>query len=284
MASQHPSDQYKATRESVDVESLAQELSRYLKITAEDTEFLSHHASHRDELFAELYKQFDVKSGPFSANQFVQVGGNPDAHLVPANAEIERLTPPKTLEDRVARLHVASAALVVFNQYKVGYALLDHPDLERQLQQRKTQIMDEWRKTEFVRLFPESAANAPGPSATPTALASLPGPPLSSSESSAGASDSSAPRPVSDDEAAQFLRDPGTMLGKRFVCSPPEDALYSLGFEDRGLWEVVSCRVHMDEGVVDREYMVLTEEDPDYPLPMGESQVRDMLRYSTFAV
>lgn len=29
---------------------------------------------------------------------------------------------------------------MVFNQYKVGYALLDHPDLERQVQQRKTQM------------------------------------------------------------------------------------------------------------------------------------------------
>ena len=29
---------------------------------------------------------------------------------------------------------------MVFNQYKVGYALLDHPDLERQVQRRKTQM------------------------------------------------------------------------------------------------------------------------------------------------
>ena len=98
MTSQHPLAQDKVPRESVDVESLAQELSRYLKITTEDTEFLSLHATSRDELITELYKQPDVKSGPLSANQFVQ-GGDPEAHLVPANAEIERLTPPKTLEE-----------------------------------------------------------------------------------------------------------------------------------------------------------------------------------------
>ena len=99
MASQQLLDKYKAPRASVDVESLAQELSRYLKITAEDTEFLSYHPARRDELVAELYQQPDVKSGFFSATQFVQVGGDPDTHLIPANAEIERLTPPATLEE-----------------------------------------------------------------------------------------------------------------------------------------------------------------------------------------
>ena len=98
MASQHPLDQYKVARETVDVESLAQELSRYLKITAEDTEFLSHDATRRDELVAELYQHPDVKSS-VAPNQFVPLGGDPDAHLGPANVEIERLTPPKTLEE-----------------------------------------------------------------------------------------------------------------------------------------------------------------------------------------
>ena len=109
MASQHPLDQYKVPRESVDVESLAQELSRYLKITAEDTEFLSHDATRRDSLVrvAELYQHPDVKSSVAPNQlQFVPLGGDPDAHLVPANAhlvpanaEIERLTPPNTLEE-----------------------------------------------------------------------------------------------------------------------------------------------------------------------------------------
>lgn len=98
MASQHPLDQYKVPRESVDVESLAQELSRYLKITAEDTEFLNHDATRRDKLIAELYQHPDVKSS-VAPNQFVPLGGDPDAHLVSANAEIERLTPPNTLEE-----------------------------------------------------------------------------------------------------------------------------------------------------------------------------------------
>ena len=49
MASQHPLDQYKVPRVSVNVESLAQELSHYLKMTSEDTEFLSYHPTRRDE-------------------------------------------------------------------------------------------------------------------------------------------------------------------------------------------------------------------------------------------
>ncbi len=147
--------------------------------------------------------------------------------------------------------------------------------------------MDEWRKTEFARLFPESAKraslSAPESSlATPTAPqgpapASLPPP-------SSTTAPSDAPRPVSDEEAAQFLGDPGTLVGKRFVCSPPEDDDELDPDSDCGLWEVVSFRVHQDEGIVDREFMVLTEEFPDDPLPMGEKQVEAMLRHSTLAV
>ncbi|KAI1791677.1 hypothetical protein LXA43DRAFT_389838 [Ganoderma leucocontextum] len=282
MSSQHHLDKYKVPRESVDVESLAQELCRYLKITAEDTEFLSDHPARRDELTAKLYKQPGVQRN-FSANQFVPRGGDPDTHLIPANAEIERLTPPATLEDRVARLQVASAALLVFTQYKVGYALLGHSDLERQVQQRKKQILDEWRKTEFARLFPESVKRASTTaSATPPTRGSGWRTARPSLQPLSAAAASSASRPVSDDEAAQFLSDPSSFVGKRFVCSPPEDD-DRLDPEDRGLWEVVSYRVHKDEGVVDREYMVLTEDLPEDPLPMGEKQVRAMLRYSTFA-
>ena len=89
---------YKIPRNLVDVEAIAQELARYLKITAEDTQFLHYHATERDRLIAELYKNPDLKSS-VAPHQFVQLGEDPDTHLIPVNAEIDRLTPPKTLEE-----------------------------------------------------------------------------------------------------------------------------------------------------------------------------------------
>ena len=91
-------DIYKVPRASVDVEAIAQGLARYLQMTAEDTEVLSQDPTRRDKLVAELYKQPGVKPNCY-ASQFVQPGGDPDAHLVPANAEIAKLTPPKTFEE-----------------------------------------------------------------------------------------------------------------------------------------------------------------------------------------
>ena len=98
MPFQHVLDQYKIPRESVDIEALAQGLAYYFKITGEDTQFLSNHAARRDELFAEFYKYPGVKPS-VAASEFVPLGGDPDTHLVPANAMIERLTPPKTMEE-----------------------------------------------------------------------------------------------------------------------------------------------------------------------------------------
>ena len=143
----------------MDVERLAQELARYLKISTEDAEYLSCHVTRRDEIIAELYRHPDVKPS-IAADNFVPPDGDPDVHLVPANAEIERLTPPKTLEEyvpfllyralwlfyslhalsRVRRFHLAMAATMVFNQFKVYYALLDYPDLEMQVQIRKERM------------------------------------------------------------------------------------------------------------------------------------------------
>ena len=94
----HHLDVYKLPRALVNVEAMAQELARYLQMTAEDTEVLSQDPTRRDKLIAELYKQPGVKPNSY-ASQFVQPGGDPDAHLVPANAEIAKLTPPKSFEE-----------------------------------------------------------------------------------------------------------------------------------------------------------------------------------------
>ena len=94
----HSLDIYKVPRASVDVEAIAQELARYLQITAEDTQVLSQDPARRDKLIAELYQQPGIKPNSY-ASQFVPSGGDPDAHLVPANAEIAKLTPPKSFEE-----------------------------------------------------------------------------------------------------------------------------------------------------------------------------------------
>ncbi|KAI1791674.1 hypothetical protein LXA43DRAFT_1010028 [Ganoderma leucocontextum] len=271
MSFQDVLDRYKVPKQSVNVEAIAQQFARYLKITAEDTQYLSYHPTRRDELVAELYKHPDLKSS-VSPHQFVQPGGDPDAHLIPANAEIERLTPPKTLEERVARLHYAAAALMVFNQYKVIYALSDHHDLETRVTKRKRQIMDEWYNGEFIRLFPDLAKRTSATPATPPTRASLPTPPPTRR--------SGLPKRVSNDEVEQFLRNPSTLVGTRFVHSPPQDQEQG----DSGAWEVASYTVRKGDRGVEHEYQVLLDAFGGDPLPMDEGEVRYLLRYSTFAL
>ena len=50
-------DIYKVPREKVDVEAIAQGMARYLKMTAEDAEYLSYDPARRDAIIAELYEQ-----------------------------------------------------------------------------------------------------------------------------------------------------------------------------------------------------------------------------------
>ena len=45
------------------------------------------------------------------------------------------------LSRRVARLHYAAAALMVFNQYKIVYGIgVPHPDLEKRVARRKREM------------------------------------------------------------------------------------------------------------------------------------------------
>ncbi|KAM5538022.1 hypothetical protein V8D89_008219 [Ganoderma adspersum] len=250
MSFPHILDKYKIPRESVDIEALAQGLAYYFKITAEDTQFLSKHIARHDELFAEFYKLPGVKPS-VAACEFVPLGGDPDTHLVPANAQIERLTPPKMIEDRVARLHVAFAALMVYNQYKVMYPLFDHRDLQLQV--------DRWNAQ--IRGF-----QAPPPSACHTP----PTPPRHLGD----------PKRVSDDEAEHFLRNSSTLIGTRFVHSPPQEQDHGY---DEGPWKIMSYTVREGDEGVEHEYQVLLEALEGTPLPMDEGEVRYLLQYSTFA-
>ncbi|KAI1788748.1 hypothetical protein LXA43DRAFT_974615 [Ganoderma leucocontextum] len=242
-------DIYKVPRESVDVEALAQELVRYLKVAGEDTEHLSYHATRRDELVAELYARSEVKK---SASEHVPPGGDPDPYLCAANAAIEGVTPPLTLEDRVARFHFAANAFLVFNEFNVVHALLDYPDLQLRVEARTTQLLGEWLDADFARLFPQSAARISGHPTTSTVLS-----PVS--------------RRVSNNEVEMFLDSPATLVGKRFVHSPPE------GQDQDGVggWEVVSY-VH--------GYEVVLDASGNDPLPMFDSQVRSLLHDSVLSV
>ncbi|KAI1791693.1 hypothetical protein LXA43DRAFT_1010101 [Ganoderma leucocontextum] len=121
-------DIYKLPRESID----------YLQMAAEDSEVLSQDVTRRNELIGELYKRPGVE--PYHPHNFVPPGGEPDAYLVPANAEIAKLTPPKSFEEHVERFHLIFPALMIFNRYKVGFALRDHPDLERKVVKRKREL------------------------------------------------------------------------------------------------------------------------------------------------
>ena len=93
----HYIDVYKLPRESVDVEGIAQQLAGYLQMAAEDAEVLRTDPTRRDKLIAELYKMPDVQ--PYHPSNFVPLGGDPDVYLVPANAKIAELTPPKSFEE-----------------------------------------------------------------------------------------------------------------------------------------------------------------------------------------
>nr|VWP01895.1 Cell morphogenesis protein (Cell morphogenesis protein PAG1) [Ganoderma boninense] len=270
MSSRRLLDPYNVSRQLPNVEALAQQYARYLQIAGEDTEFLSYHVTRRDEIIAEFYSHPEVKSS-IAPHQFVQPGEDPNIYLDGANDLIKKHTPPETLEDRVGRLHIAMAALMVFLEFKVNGALRDHPDLEFQVEVRKEQLMDEWYQTEFARLFPERWNRVSRTPSTLTTRGRLPTPPPTRRSGVA--------KPVSDDEVEEFLRTPYTLMGKRFVHSPPEG--HDQGHS--GAWKVVSYTVRdSDEGIV-HEYQVLLDALGVEPLPMDEGEVRYLLKYSTFA-
>ena len=94
-------DMYKVPREQVTVEAIAQQIARYMRIHAEDTEFLSYDPAGRDAIIAELYAHPDCKPSIWPDQL---VGANLpiekyDEYLAHADAAIEQLTPPQSLEE-----------------------------------------------------------------------------------------------------------------------------------------------------------------------------------------
>ncbi|KAI0363271.1 hypothetical protein BV20DRAFT_975867 [Pilatotrama ljubarskyi] len=266
-------DKYKIPRAQVNVEALAQQMFLYLRVHAEDTQFLSHDPTRREQIIAEMYAHTDRK--PFCwppALVAADLAEQYDGYLAQADDAIARLTPPKSLEDRVLRAHVALAATMVFRQYKIAYALQDHQDLAEQVAKRWCDLMGDWMATEFPRLFPDFAAK-PSQSRQTSAAPTHPNP----------LSRLSTPHPseaetLAADEIAGYLQYPGTIVGKRFLCTPPpgEEEEYV-----QGTWEVQSYRTRVVDGEVDQEFWVVAEAFDNASVPMGHDEIESLLKHST---
>lgn len=264
-------ESYRIPRESVDVEAIAQKFVWYLQAAGEDTEYLSYDPTRRDKLIAEFNERPDVAPN-FGAENLVPFGSDPDVYLKFADGEIERLTPPQSFEDRIMRLHFVFAALMVFNHYKFKYGLLDNHDLRLKVVERQTQLMKEWYDTVFCRLFPDRVKPKSAPSNALTTSRSRPVP---INPPATGGRTVSA-RFVDADDVKQFLNNPHTLVGKRFVHMPPVDQ----DQDYRGTWQVDSYTVRRVDMDVEHEYLVLLEAFGDSPVPMGPEEVGYLLRYS----
>lgn len=94
-------DIYHIPREQVDVEGLAQEFARYLRLNAIDTQMLSEHPQERDALIAELNAHPDIKPS-YWPHDTVGADLPPeryDEYLAQVNAAIEQLSPPSSLKE-----------------------------------------------------------------------------------------------------------------------------------------------------------------------------------------
>ncbi|KAI8980191.1 hypothetical protein BD414DRAFT_524006 [Trametes punicea] len=250
--------QYKIPRIQVDVEGLAPEFFKYFRISVEDTE---------------LYASPAVKPSFLPADM---VGENPtpvqvDQYLAGANAAIARLTPPQSLKQRVLRLHIASAAVLVLGKYKLRYALQDHHGLKSKVVIRYTKLLDDWTK-KFMserssepsgKAISEQAMRTPPTSQTPLS----PTPTQHPGEAKA----------ISADEIAYHLNNPHTLLRKQFEHSPPSD-----GEEDfKGLWSLVSYTTRVREDQIDHEFVISLAGMDGAAVPMGREKVEYLLTYST---
>ncbi|KAI8994241.1 hypothetical protein BD414DRAFT_278019 [Trametes punicea] len=267
--------QYKIPRSQVDVEGLAQEFFKYFRISVEDTEVLHQDPARRDALIAELYASPAVKPSFMAADM---VGENPtpaqvDQYLAAANAGIARLTPPQSLEERVLRLHIASAAVNVLGQYKLRYALQDHYDLKSKVVVRYTKLLDDWTKKFLSERSSESSGKAISEQAmrTPSTPQTPLSPPPTQHRGKAKA--------ISADEIACYLNNAHTLLRKQFEHSPPPG-----GEEDyKGLWSLESYTTRVREDQIDHEFVISLGGMDRAAVPMGREEVRYLLTYSTLA-
>ncbi|KAH9859037.1 hypothetical protein C2E23DRAFT_801048 [Lenzites betulinus] len=269
-------DIYTVPRDQVDVEALSRQFVKYLQINAIDVQELSEHPQRRDAIIAELYARPETKP-TFWPKDTVGADLPPekyDEYLAQVDAAIEQLTPPNSLEDRVLRSHLASAAVMVVYQYKWSYALRAHPDLQNQVIIRYSAILNDWMKNEFRALYPKQTngmVHNPATITPPTAVNPLSPPPTRHSGQ---------PKAITDSEVGEYLKNPQTLLGKQFLHAPP------VGVEQdyKGLWEADSYSVRMLDGRVDYEFLVRLEAFGVDLLPMGMGDMEFLLKHSTLVV
>ncbi|KAI0732701.1 hypothetical protein C8Q72DRAFT_816575 [Fomitopsis betulina] len=115
----------------LDAEEVAQKLFYYMRIQQVDTMWLALDPAGRDasRVVAKLYANPDVNSRE-----------DYDRSLAQADASIAALTPPKSPEDRVLRLHVASGALMVYYELKLIHESAGQAKLKSQIIARKSAL------------------------------------------------------------------------------------------------------------------------------------------------
>ncbi|KAI0323295.1 hypothetical protein GY45DRAFT_1439641 [Cubamyces sp. BRFM 1775] len=266
-------EKYIIPRAQVDVEAMAQQIFLYLRVHGEDTEFLSYDPALRDAKVAELYANPSCKAS-FWPDDIIGEDPSPeqvDVYLSQANAAIEALTPPKSIEDRVMRSHLASTALIMYQMYKCSYGLRDHYDLRSQLGERVTVLNQAWIRNEYPRLFPDRAAKLCGIQATSTP------PPHQTPLIPPPTQHAAKPKAITTPDIEEYLNSPHTLLGKHFKHWPPS----SEHQDYKGGWTLDSYTVRVREGVVDHEYQVLLEACEGATIPMDRADVEFLLRYST---
>ncbi|KAJ2986724.1 hypothetical protein NUW54_g9655 [Trametes sanguinea] len=257
----HPAlDKYRLPRDQVDVEALTQRWFYYLWIDAEDTEILSHDPTRRDAIITQLYSNPEVKPScwPQDIVGDMLPAEKYDEYLAQADAAIVQLTPPRSLEDRVVRCHLATAALMVFMRYKCTYALDDHYDLKLKVSDRSAKLFRDWMLNEFPRY------RAQRPGSAGVNQTTRPSPALEASLSSLQACRSDNAKEGLSPEVASYLDSPHTLLGKRFQHSPPAEEEQDL----KGIWELVSYTARMEQGCIDHEFVIATEALDGAHLPM----------------
>lgn len=84
-------------------------------------------------------------------------------------------------------------------------------------------------------------------------------------------------RAILQEEVDNFLKSPQTLAGQTFMSNSSENDL-------SGAWTVASFTVQMVDNRIDHEYQVLLEIFKGAPLPMGEEEVRELLKHSRYIV
>lgn len=133
---------------------------------------------------------------------------------------------------------------------------------------------NDWMNNEFRVLYPKKTTGTVHNLATitpPAALNPLSPPPTRHA---------GRPKAATDSEVGEYLKNPQTLLGKRFLHAPP------VGVEQdyRGVWEADSYSARMLDGRVDCEFLVRLEAFGADLLPMGMDDMAFLLEHSTLVV